>query len=79
MTYYFDYRNGPNLIPDEEGMELPHLAAVEVEAARALADLARDSIRGNSETAAMSIEVRDDTGPVLKAKLSFEIERRVQQ
>lgn len=43
--YYFDLRDGDCLAPDEEGVDLPDLVAVQNEAARAIADLARDTIR----------------------------------
>jgi hypothetical protein len=32
--YFFDIRDGDELGPDEEGMELPHVEAAQVEAAR---------------------------------------------
>jgi hypothetical protein len=55
--YYFDMREGG-------------------EAARTLADMARDAIRGSRTSAAgnmMSIEVRDDAGPVLQLSFNFEL------
>jgi hypothetical protein len=54
------------------------MEAVQDEAARALSDMARDELRkANGEGAArhMAVEVRDDAGPVLHAKFSFEIKR----
>ncbi|MHC2801568.1 hypothetical protein ACVMII_001314 [Bradyrhizobium diazoefficiens] len=35
--YYFDLRDGDEIVPDEEGLELRDLLAVQEEAARALA------------------------------------------
>ena len=46
--YYFDMREGDQIAPDEEGMELRTMEAVQEEAARTLADMARDAIRGRS-------------------------------
>ena len=37
--YYFDLRDGDETVPDEEGLELQDLLAVQKEAARALASL----------------------------------------
>ena len=61
--------------PDDEGMELHILQAVQAEAARALADIARDAIRRSPNGAEhrMSIDVRDDAGPVLQVR--FEVDR----
>jgi hypothetical protein len=77
--YYFDMREGDEIAPDEEGMELRTLQAVQEEAARALADMARDAIRGRPVDGSghrMSIEVRDDNGPVLEVKFTFEIDKK---
>jgi hypothetical protein len=74
--YYFDIREGENIAPDEEGLELPSIERVQEEAARSLADVARDAVRKNHDGAGrqMAIEVRDDDGPVL-VKFTFEIDR----
>jgi hypothetical protein len=45
--YYFDMRDGDEFIDDDVGLDYPDLEAVKVEAARALADLARDVIPGS--------------------------------
>jgi len=74
--YFFDMRAGADLAPDEEGVELRTVEAVQVEAARALADMARDAIRGDPTDGAglqMSIEVRDEAGPVMKVRFTFEV------
>jgi hypothetical protein len=64
--YYFDLRVGDEVIRDEEGV-IFHLESVQEEAARALAEMVRDMIRRRQNRAeyGMSIEVRDDNGPVL--------------
>ena len=41
--YYFDLRDGDDLVPDDEGLELSCFARVQEEAARSLADMARDT------------------------------------
>jgi Domain of unknown function (DUF6894) len=75
--YFFDLRDHDGVVTDEEGMELPSLDAVQEEAARALADMARDEVplAGNGPARHMAIEVRDDDGPVLHARFTFEIKR----
>ncbi|WFT91251.1 hypothetical protein QA633_23015 [Bradyrhizobium barranii] len=75
--YYFDLIEGDEIFPDEEGLELSTIAKVQEEAARSLADRARDAVRtlgGDSQQ--LSIEVRDDSGPVLHLKFTFAVERR---
>jgi hypothetical protein len=74
--YYFDMREGDEIAPDEEGMELRTLEAMQEEAARSLADMARDAIRRHSPDRAgrrMSIEVRDEAGPVMQVNFTFEV------
>ena len=39
MRYYFDMRDSDGLVIDEEGVELPTLAAAQEEAARSLAEM----------------------------------------
>ena len=63
---------------DEEGMELPDIEAVQEEAARSLADVAKDAVRDRGRHVFghwMAIEVRDEAGPVLQAKFAFEVDR----
>mgnify|MGYP001119505958 CR=1 FL=1 len=43
--YYFDLRDGDDLSLDEEGLALPSIDRVQDEAARSLADMARDAVR----------------------------------
>jgi hypothetical protein len=75
--YYFDLRVGDDLAPDDEGLELPSIERVQEEAARSLADMARDAVRTdcNGTGHRMAIEVRDDDGPVLQVKFTFQIDR----
>ncbi len=73
--YYFDLREGDQFAPDEEGLELASLQRVQEEAARSLADMARDSIRREPDGRAhdMAIEVRDSDGPVMQVQFSYKI------
>ena len=73
--YFFDIREGSQFAPDEEGLDLPSLEAVQEEAARSLADMARDSVRGEPDGKAhdMAIEVRDENGPVMQVTFSYKV------
>lgn len=74
--YYFDIRDGEELVVDAEGMELPAIGLVQAEAARALADLAADVVQNDFKIGAaraLAVEVRDATGPVLQARFTFDI------
>jgi hypothetical protein len=76
--YYFDLREEDELIPDEEGLELRDMRAVQSEAGRPLAGFAWDSVaRFNGERSHdMAIAVRDEHGPVMEVKFSFEVVRK---
>ena len=75
--YYFDLRDGDDLAADDEGLEFPSIEWVQAEAAHSLADMAHDAVRRDQDGAdhRMAIEVRDDEGPVLEVKFTFEIDR----
>jgi hypothetical protein len=78
LRYYFDFRDRAGLVVDDEGLELGNLVAVQDEAAGALMDMARDTgrtIKGG-EVEQMAVEVRDDLGPVMRVRFSFEIDRK---
>jgi hypothetical protein len=67
--YFFDMRVGATLLVDEEGLELPNLKAVQIEAARSLGDMAQHALWTNAETILghrMRVEVR--TAPVQCSK-----------
>ena len=75
-VYYFDLRDGDELVVDEEGMELRDMVAAQDEAARSLAGIAWDAMRSDGTQAQqMAIEVRDVYGPVLEVKFAFVIKR----
>jgi hypothetical protein len=77
--YYFDLRDGNALAPDEEGVELPDIESVQEEAALSLADMARNADRTHPKHGpghCMAIEVRDESGPILKVLFTFEADRR---
>jgi hypothetical protein len=69
--YFFDTRDESYFLSDDEGCDFPDLGAVKTEAARALAELARDVIPGHLQRR-LAVEVRDEYGPVMVAVLTFE-------
>ena len=76
-VYYFDLRDGEELVVDEEGIELRSMRAAQDEAARALAGLAWDAMRlEGTQSHEMAIEVRDKLGPVMEVRFSFDIARK---
>ena len=69
--YFFDTRDNDNFVEDDVGVELSDLDAVKAQAARSLAELARDVLPGSLQRN-LAVEVRDERQPVLQAKLRFE-------
>ena len=69
--YFFDTRDEDNLSVDDIGTEFPDHEAVKIEAARALAELALDVIPCSTKRT-LTIEVRDESGPVMHSRLHFE-------
>jgi hypothetical protein len=76
--YYFDIREGDHLSRDEEGMEFTSLAAVQAEAARSLAAMAKDAIDEAPHIISYrkTVEVRDDVGSVLQVRFTFDFVAR---
>jgi hypothetical protein len=76
--YYFDIRDADELAVDVEGLELSTLKAVQAEAARSLVEMAQHAVWTSAETMLghqIAIEVRDENGPVLEAKFTFELKQ----
>ena len=71
MRYFFDIRDD-QLVPDEEGMILPDIEAAQEEATRTLTDLVREAMPAES-AGGMTIEVRNQHGPVLEASLTWRL------
>jgi hypothetical protein len=51
--YFFDWRDNKNFDEDDEGMELPDLEAVKIEASRSLLERAHDILAGTGSTFAV--------------------------
>jgi hypothetical protein len=67
----------------DEGIECRDLRSVQTETVRALADMAREDVKREATEAAMvtaahlmSINVREENGPVMQVRLMFEIHER---
>jgi hypothetical protein len=72
--YYFDTRDSEKFIPDEVGIILSSIEAARDEAARGLAEMARDVLPGKLRRE-LAVEVRDEEKrPVLRASLWFEVQ-----
>ena len=69
--FFFDTRDNDVFIEDDVGLDLPDLAAVKEQAALSLAELARDVLPGSIKRR-LTVEVRDEQQPVLRATLVFE-------
>jgi hypothetical protein len=74
--YYFDLRDGDELTSDEVGLELASFHAAQEEAARSLADMAKDAIQSrriDGSGGLLAVEVRDENGPVLQARFTVDV------
>jgi len=73
--FYFDLREGPRFIPDDEGLEFADLDAAEREAAEAAAEIGRDKLpKGGVRD--VTVEVRNEHGQrVLTVTISMHIDR----
>jgi hypothetical protein len=69
--YFFDSRDDATFVQDNEGLVFPDFEAARDDAARALAEMAKDALPG-SVRGELAIEVRDETDPVLRTSLVFE-------
>ncbi|MBP2434041.1 DUF6894 family protein [Bradyrhizobium elkanii] len=75
--FYFDLYDGEAMALDEEGLELQSVQAAQAEAAKSLADLARDAIHSTSaKPHDMTIDVRDEAGPIMQVKLVFDLQTK---
>lgn len=71
LLYFFDTRDNDRFVEDEVGLEFPDLETVKAQAAMSLAELAREVLPGSSRRV-LSVEVRDERQPILRASLIFE-------
>jgi hypothetical protein len=69
--FYFDLRSVGTFSQDEDGTELPDVAAAHKMALGALSDAARDAVIEGSTDQLLAVEVRDEIGPVLEVTAFF--------
>ena len=70
--YYFDFRDANGLTRDDEGYDLPDLAAAQWEAVLSLVEQSRKTSTTFPEFLNdLEIDVRDDTGPVMKVTFKY--------
>ena len=70
--YFFDTRDGDAVIVDDEGLDLPDLAAAKALAAKSLAELALEVLPGSTRRR-LGVDVKNEEHePVLTSELTFE-------
>lgn len=75
--YFFDLHDNEGIAIDDEGLELPDLAAVRREAVLSLIEHVRDHDKGASGSPnGSAVEARDDGGLVMRVRIGVEILRR---
>jgi hypothetical protein len=73
QRYYFDLRDDDGLTIDDEGIELPDLRAVRYEASRSVVDAARHVLLRPTRPTEVAVEVRDESGPVMRMRFMIDI------
>ena len=77
VRYFFDLKfDGEDPTEDEEGYLYPTFAKAQVEAARALADLAKEMTESGRDARSLAVILRDASGPVMEATLHFAMKRQ---
>jgi hypothetical protein len=72
--FFFDHRDGDELLRDEEGMEFASIEEAREEATRGLGGIARDALPG-SVRRELAIEVSDASRkPLFRTALWFEVQ-----
>jgi hypothetical protein len=63
--FYFDVDDGQLLARDDQGSDLPDLAAAERQASEALGDIAHDVLRSGTAMGTIAVSIRNSTGEEL--------------
>ncbi|NLS07165.1 hypothetical protein HGP14_34760 [Rhizobium sp. P32RR-XVIII] len=63
--YYFHIRTGDQLVEDDEGVELPNVAAVQQEARNAAREMIAELVMGGEQIAAQRFEIVDESGDIV--------------
>lgn len=76
--YYFDVWEGDKVNVDADGMQFGSVTAAWTEAARSVAEMARDAFPNQEDGAihSLAIDVRDEHGLAFSVKAAFETERK---
>lgn len=73
--FYFDVREGPTFIEDDDGIEFPNLDKAEQEAIHAVVSIGKDRLQ-RGDTRDVTVEVRDeDKQRVLTVTVELTIDR----
>lgn len=72
VRYYFDVREGDCVTTDDVGLDLLNRESALLEAARTIAELARDEIPKHLSGHKIVISARDTAGPILSVSVTFE-------
>ena len=70
--YFFDFKTGDIVTPDEEGTELPNLEKAHHEALGSLVDAICDFAKEGQSQQSFAVVVRDEHGPVLNLSAVFD-------
>lgn len=65
MRYYFNLRDGTDVIPDDEGSEFATFSAARAEARASLLDLVKDDLRSGRPAINWQIEIADRQGKLI--------------
>ena len=68
--YFFDFYDAKHVTVDDVGEELPNLEAAQMVAAKSVVDAMRDHTQRRADRA-VTIEIRDVVGPVLRVSGSI--------
>lgn len=76
--YYFDVYEGDKVTVDADGIQFGSAAIAWTEAARSVAEMARDAFPQHADdiTHSLKIEVRDESGLAFSVKADFVTERK---
>jgi hypothetical protein len=76
--FYFDVYEGDRVTVDNDGMQLVSADAAWLEAARSIAEMARDAFptRAKGTGHSLAIAVRDESGPAFSITASFETDQK---
>jgi hypothetical protein len=63
--YYFHLYDGPDVVPDDTGMDLADIQEARIEAIKSARDILADQLRAGEALDGQLIEIADEKGTVL--------------